>query len=261
VIIVFLRICFLLPIFIASFLSIIPASAANETFCNNVNWDVERGKLISSWPEENIYLYAMDWKRAEEEHSGVYREIELYVKGFGRYFPCWQVDTNPVWRPTFDMCDLDNDGKKELIVISTSGTGTGVLLQEVRVFRFDTAKPNRGLEDIYVMDPWEGIYQNVKAKMIKNDGTVTIRINVKGKDYTMTAKESDLVSWGDEVGYGSIRRYIIVNNKLTAEMSVVVGNGVSIATIAMDYIFENNRLRVNNVTFKQYNSSWPIWTD
>lgn len=264
VIILFLRICIFIPVFIASFLNITPVSADNNTFDDSYSegiWNVKNHKLISSWPEENIYMYAVDWKREEEEHRGVYREIVLSVKGEKRYFPCWTVDTNPVWKPTFNLIDISGDSKKELIVISTSGTGTGVLLSDVHVFTQDPDNIYKSFIDIYVMDPLEAIYQNIKAKMIKKNGVVTIILNVKGKDYIMTAKESDLVTWGDEVGFGALRRYKVVENKLIVEMSVVVGNGVSIADIVMDYVFENNRLRVDNVTFRDYDSSWPKWTN
>lgn len=250
---------YVLLLLIVSFLSITPITVASKTF-DEEPWDIKDAKIVASWPEENIYLYAMDWKR-EEEHIGIYREIALHVKGFGRYFDCWRVDTNPVWRPTFSLVDIDNDGKKEVIVISTSDTGTGVFIQDVHVFRFDTDKPDKGLNDIYVMDPMIAVYQNVKSKMTKKNGAVTITVNVKGKDYTMTSEESSLGYWGDDVGYGAVRKYKVVDNKLIAEMNVVVGNGVGIAEIVMDYVFENNMLRINNVTFRKYDSVWPKWSD
>ncbi|MBU5483365.1 PliI family lysozyme inhibitor of I-type lysozyme [Clostridium sp. MSJ-11] len=252
----FFKICFILPILIASFINSVPISSTNKAL-DKALWNVKDGKLISSWTEENIYLYAMDWKRAEE-HDGVYREIVLSVRDHEKYFSCWQIDTNPVRKPTFNLSDINNDGKKELIVISTSGYGTGILLQDVHVFRFDK---EGFFYDIYVMDPREGIYQNIKGKLTKKDGIVTVTINIKGNDHTMTAKESSLAYWGNEVGFGSVQEYKVIDNKLIAEMNIVVGNDVSIAVIVMEYVFENGRLRVNNVTLKKHDSNWQKWNN
>lgn len=77
----------------------------------------------------------------------------------------------------------------------------------------------------------------------------------------MTSEESSLGYWGDDVGYGAVRKYKVVDNKLIAEMNVVVGNGVGIAEIVMDYVFENNMLRIDNITFRKYDSVWPKWSD
>lgn len=51
-------------------------------------WDVKDGKLISSWQEENINLYAMDWQREEKEHRGVYRFQERVLGYSCQMFMC-----------------------------------------------------------------------------------------------------------------------------------------------------------------------------
>lgn len=242
----FLKIFFLMPIFMANFINIAPIAATYKALDEDP-WNVKNGKLISSWLEENIYLYAMDWKRAEEK-VGVYKEIVLSVKGHERYFSCWQVTTNPVWKPTFDLSDINNDGKKELIVISTSGYGTGAFEQNVHVFRFDK---KGSLYDIYVTDPFEGRYQYVKGTLTNKDGIVTVTINIKGKDYIMKAKESGFGFVGEHVGFGSIIRYAVIDNKLTVKMGVSIGYTAGCGYIVMDYVFENKRLTINNVNFKK----------
>lgn len=244
-----LKICFLLPIFITSFLSI--ASNSTVKALDKVPWDINDGKIIASWSEENIYIYAMDWKREEKENRGVYKEIILSVKGHERYFSCWEISTNPGFRPKFVLSDINNDGCKELIVISVGGTGTGVYPEDIHVFRVDS---EGFLYDIYVVDPLEGIYQNVKEKLIIKNGIATIRINIKGNDYTMSVKESSLGFWGNEVGFGSIIRYSFVDNKLIVKVNALVGNGVSCGFIVMDYVFENKRLRINDVKFEKVNN-------
>jgi hypothetical protein len=237
----------LIPLLVASFLSITSMSTTNKVF-DQAPWDVKKAKIITSLPEEDIQMYALDWKREEEENNGVYKEILLYVKGHGRYFSCWKVINDPSYKPEFVFSDINNDGNKELIVISVSGTGTGLHWSDVHVFRFDE---EGYVYDVYVMDSNEGIYQNVKTRMTKKNGIVTIAINVKGKEHIIKADESSLGTWGDDVGFGNIVRYAITDNKLTVTMNAAVGNGVTCGYIFMDYIFENKRLKVNNVRFEK----------
>lgn len=244
-----LKISYLMTLFIASSLCITPMTAMSKTLDKDP-WNVKDAKIVASWPKEDIYLYTLDWKKEHQEKSGVYKEIVLSVKGHERYFPCWQIDTNTSFKPEFMFSDIDSDGNKELIVVSVSGTGTGIYLSDIHVFRFDD---KGSFYDVYVMEPLEGIYQNVKGKMSKKDGIVTIIINVKGKDYIFTAKESSLGFWGTEVGFGNIIKYAVVDNKLTVSVNAQVGNAVTCAIIVMDYVFENNGLRISNAKFKKVN--------
>ncbi|GEM_PF-1719283 len=244
-----LKICFLLPIFITSFLSIAPNSTAKVL--DKAPWNIKDGKVIASWSEENIYMYAMDSKIEEKENRGVYKEIILSVKGHERYFSCWEISTNPVFKPKLVLSDINNDGSKELIVISVGGTGTGVYPEDIHVFRVDS---EGFLYDIYVVDPLEGIYQNVKEKLTIKNGIATITIDIRGKDYIITVKESSLGFWGDEVGFGSIIRYSVIDNKLIVKVNAFIGNGVSCGFIVMDYVFENKRLRISDAKFEKVNN-------
>jgi hypothetical protein len=253
----FLKICFLLPVFITSYINIVPVSVASKVFDEDP-YNFKKAKIISSLPEEEIFVYALDWKEEEKEQRGEYSRIVLTTKKGIKFFPCLRVDSNPSFKPEIILSDVNSDGKKELILITSYDVGTGSLSQDVHVYRFDS---EGNLIDIYVMDPFEEIYQNIKANMIKKNGVVNIAINVKGKDYTMTAKESSLGYWGNEVYFGAVQSYKVADNKLIAKMSIAVGNAVSFADIVMDYVFENKRLRVNNVTLQKYDLSWTKWAN
>jgi hypothetical protein len=143
--------------------------------------------------------------------------------------------TYPSFKPEFILSDINNDGKNELIVISTSGSGTGVHIEDIHVFGFNT---DSSLYDIYVMDPLGRIYQNVKPEMTKKNGNVTIKINVQGREFIMTAKESSLGMWGDDVGFGSAMYYAVVDNKLTVKVTAAVGNGVPLRKIKEYFLVE-----------------------
>jgi hypothetical protein len=69
----------------------------------------------------------------------------------------------------------------------------------------------------------------------------------------LTAKESSFGFLGDDVAFGGTVSYSVADSKLMVEVNVVVGNGVTCGFIAMDYIFENKRLRINNIKFEKVN--------
>jgi hypothetical protein len=174
----------------------------------------------------------------------VYREILVDIKGKKRYFSCWKIDTNPTFKPELILNDMNNDGKEDLVIITTKGTGTGIFIQEIHVFDVNN------FNDIYVMDPIEAIYQNVKTEMTKKNGIIYINIKVKDKIFNIKAKESSAGIWYDDVAFGSTIRYEVLDNRLVAKVGAQVAFGVNCGNIVMDYKFENKRLEINNITFK-----------
>lgn len=241
----------LASIFIAVFLSIMPLSSSSVLSCNNVPapdniWNVKNHKLLASIPDENIKLYAVDWKEAELKHTGAYKEVLLDIKGKQRYFPSWMVDTNESFKPSLILSDINNDGKKELIVISTSATGTGVHVDNVHVFNVDT------FTEVHVANPIEAIYHNVKTNITKENGLVTIALNVKGNIFTAKSKESSAGIWLDDVHFGNGIRYYVNNNKLYAKLDAQVGASLFAGKITIDYVFKDKMMDTNDIRFEGF---------
>jgi hypothetical protein len=65
----FFKISYLMPIFIASFLNLTPAATTSK-ISGEEPWNIQDAKIVASWPEENINLYALNWKREQEEQRG-----------------------------------------------------------------------------------------------------------------------------------------------------------------------------------------------
>lgn len=211
-------------------------------------YNVEDHKLLSSIPEQNIYLYAIDWKEEEIKHRGVYREILLDLKGKKHYFN-WTVDSSEAFKPKLILSDINNDGVTELIVITTTGTGTELFTQEVHIFDVDT------FANINIMDPIEVMYQNVKTEIKKSKNNVIITINVKGKRFVTTAKESSAGMWYEDVGFRGHIDYDVVDNKLIAKVGAQVSPSLYVGNIEIEYIFKNKRMEPNKVTFEKFQGS------
>lgn len=237
---------------IAACLSIMPQPVKSALYRYNTPStenirNVKAHKLLTSLPEENIYLYAVDWKEEQLKHSGIYKEVLLDIKGKRKYFPCWEVDTAESYKPKLILSDINNDGKKELIVISTSGTGTGVHIDNVHVFNVDT------FSDIHVANSIETIYRNVKTNITKGNGIVTISINISGNVFTAKAKESSAELWLNDVYFGNRIQYYVADNKLYAKVDAQVGASLFAGETTIDYVFRNKMLDTDNITFRGFN--------
>ncbi|EGT3616949.1 hypothetical protein FHH43_12020, partial [Clostridium perfringens] len=80
----------------------------------NSRGNIDTSVLLAAIPNEFIYLYALD----SDEGKGVYQEILLDVKGKQKIFN-WIVDSGLSFRPQLILSDINNDNKKELIIITT----------------------------------------------------------------------------------------------------------------------------------------------
>lgn len=249
----FLKLRYIFPLIITICLNTSHVSVNNNPIRTSAHeskgdYNIKDYKLLSSIPEENIHLYAIDWKEEEIKHRGVYREILLDLKGKLHYFP-WTVDSGEAFKPRLILSDINNDGVRELIVITTTGTGTGIFIQEVHIFNVDT------FTDINVMHPIEVMYQNVKTKITKNKDIINITINIKDNIFITTAKESSAGIWSDDVGFGGRIEYDVVDNKLIAKVGAQVSLSLYVGQIKIQYIFKNKRMEPNNITFEKFQGS------
>ncbi len=76
--------------------------------------------------------------------------------------------------------DINNDEKKELVIVLTKGYGTGALDQEVNVFHID----NKPFGEVLVDHPMVIVNKNIKASLTPSKAEITIGttqylINVK----------------------------------------------------------------------------------
>ena len=68
--------------------------------------------------------------------------------------------TNPSYAPQIFYENINNDEKKELIIILTKGYGTGVLDQEVKVFHED----NHRFSEELVYKPMDIVSKNIQKQ-------------------------------------------------------------------------------------------------
>jgi hypothetical protein len=224
----------------------VPVRSVSEAMGAEVTWDNERKsviikkqegpKPIASLPADQTMLYAL------KEKDGQYVPLLLEHKGHFNLFD-WKNVTNPTYAPKLDYRDLTGDGKNELIIILTTGYGTGALTQEIHVLRHDT------LEERKVPDPVEMVEHNVTSKVTKEQ----VEISIGGKTTVIPtnkipAERSTLFS---TVGIGSIVTYETQGNALIARVPAQISPAHFLGHFQITYQFVQDQFQVKTIEFVQ----------
>lgn len=195
-------------------------------------------KVVGNLPEAELTLYAT-------EKEGDLTNFKLTVKGETYFFPRWLNSPNITYYPKLYYSDINNDGRKEIVIVLTTDTGTGVIIQEPHVFQVDN---NGDLLEKLVDNPMAIINKNVKTKLSKSEAIVSI-----GKEKTkINVKEFNIVPSHifENVAIGSALRFEVTDNKLVAKVGLTIApTGGSIGEIQITYIYKDNMYQAKQINF------------
>jgi hypothetical protein len=170
-------------------------------------------KVVSKLTKENIVLYA-------KEENGLYRDFKIDFKGEVYSRPFWiSVANNPTYAPQIYYEDINGDGKKELIITLTKGYGSGALDEDVYVYRY-----TNGLIDVLVDNPLAIIYKNVKTKLT----TEKAEIIMGDKVFLINTKLIEPSHLFEDIGFGSIIDYEVINKNLMVRVSCQITPAMSV---------------------------------
>ncbi|RSK28517.1 hypothetical protein EJF36_17495 [Bacillus sp. HMF5848] len=215
--------------FIIGFLLIINSTIAGA--------EIEGYEVVSRNNKENITLYG-------KKMNGLYRGFKIDFKGSIYTRPFWNSETSPTYAPKIFYKDINKDQKEELIMTLTTGHGTGVLLEDVHVFH----TIDNGLTEVIVDNPLAIIYKNVKTKLSNAEAEICIR----DKEYKVdiTPFEIRPENLFNDIGFGSIIDYEVINNKLMVRVSGQISPAVSsIGDIIIIYEYRNKMYQAKTIDF------------
>ena len=195
-------------------------------------------KVVGNLPEAELTLYAT-------EKEGDLTNFKLTVKGETYFFPRWLNSPNITYYPKLYYSDTYNDGRKEIVIVLTTDTGTGVIIQEPHVFHVDN---NGDLLEKLVDNPMAIINKNVKTKLSSSKAIVSIG-NEKNK---INIKELNIVPSHlfENVAIGSTLRFEVIENKLVAKVGLTIAPaGGSIGEIHIIYTFKDNMYQAKQINF------------
>ena len=122
-----------------------------------VNAMINEYDEIAKSDKVDVTIYA-------KKMNGLYTDFKIDFQGNILSKPYWLNTTNPTWSPEIIYEDINRDGKKELIIFLTKGTGTGVLEREVHVFQIQQQK----FDKIQIVVPVEVLVDDPIAILLKN---------------------------------------------------------------------------------------------
>lgn len=226
--------------------TMVPIRWFAEALGADVQWDeqnnavnINKPHFVTSLPEAKTKLYSL------QEINGMYDGFVLEVNGNRKYFD-WRNLISSTWKPQLLFSDLNQDSEKELIIILTTATGTGVHQEEIHIIN------PKNLIEIEVENPADIIKQKVNTEIKYSGNNAAIQITIDDQK-TMISKEKGYASeWFDNVFFGNIYRYEVINNELVVNIPAQVSSAGFIGEIQITYIFYNGKYSAKTIKFTQY---------
>lgn len=204
----------------------------------------ESGVLLASLPDDQIFIYG---DKNDYDISGGYQGLYLSINGVNRY--CfWENIGKDSFLPALSLADINGDGQKELIVILTTGEGTGVNQEMVHVIN------PKNFVETGVTAPLDIISNNVDTSIVHENGSVTISVTVNGQNSVVTLSEDYAQGWAeDEAWFGSIVKYEVIGAELKATVPAQISYTFFAGEIIITYIFDGSGYSMKTIEYVPYN--------
>jgi len=221
----------------------VPLTTISEAFNKIVSYNADSKEVEISDPKQKVISQIGNIVvTGKESEDGIYEHLQIVTDQFSRDLDGYNV-SNPTYVPEIISVDLNGDGKKEIVVILTTGYGTGVYISELHVRQGDT-----GIEI-----PTEDALIAMKKQFAGAVTSEGIDISINGHQ---TLLANDMLSterehWFDEPYIGNIINYNIDNNTLKASAAVQISPGEFIGELEVEYSYKNGIFQVGEATFSQ----------
>jgi hypothetical protein len=193
--------------------------------------------LIASIPEEKIYLYGLNKDKSDNN----YKDLVLSINGINKVFN-WQSGSliEEQYLPHLYLSDLNNDGKKELVLILNEASGTGVSINTVHIMNPEN------FTEYKVEDPLDIINKNISTKISSKEIEIlkngTIEKSFKMPSYYNISK----VFFKDHIDYA-----ILENNKLQAEVGIEFNQRGYLGSIIIEYSFNDGVFKADKISITE----------
>jgi hypothetical protein len=199
----------------------------NSIYISNIS--EPQSEIVATYKKAKATLYAT-------KREGNLEKFRLEIDRETRWFPYWRNSDTPAFGPRFFHEDINQDGKKELVIILTTGHGTGVLITEAHVLQ----KTQTNIGEIYmeklIDNPLAIINKNVKTKKLLND---QVEIGI-GKKKTIDNIYKYL--GGEHIEFS------VYNNELVAFISGQVSPPPE-GAILITYQFKDNMYQAKKIEY------------
>lgn len=190
--------------------------------------------LTASIPKKGIYLFA-------KRDAAHYYDFLLQINKQYIHFPIWQNVKDPEFRPKLYYLDMNNDFKKELVVILTVTHEKDVQDQKVHVL----CKLNGLYQEINVEKPDKILSEHVTVNLYENK----LLVNVDGQTQTLDISEYTKASEEESRNLiiDSQIKYEIENNQLAAFARLSIAPAKPIGKLKITYKISGEKAVKNKV--------------
>ncbi|MEH7884975.1 hypothetical protein V7654_11720 [Bacillus sp. JJ1609] len=132
--------------------------------------------LVEKNEKEGVFIYATPFPKDD-----LFRNFRVEI-GKAVVEPLdWQISMREERRPELHVIDLNDDGKKEVVVILTLGTGTWVVQKEAHILQEVETANGKAFEEIDIDNPVHTIQRDFRITATDK------KINVEGRGHTWEA--------------------------------------------------------------------------
>jgi len=204
---------------------------------NDSNSTVKETKIVASIPEKGIFLSAVDT-------GEMYKDFKLKIGDFTRYLKLWKNINVPAFVPQLILSDINQDKQDELIVILTTGEGTGINKTEAHVVNVGK------FYESYVDDTRSIILKNLITKISNN----VVEITIGNKTTKVDIKHWNISPENlfKNVVFDNIIIFDVIENELIANVVAQISPTVFIGDIKISYIYKDDIYQSNEIKFIKY---------
>ncbi|MHA7579009.1 hypothetical protein ACX12E_01315 [Paenibacillus vandeheii] len=200
-------------------------------------------KLLTETLDKKIAIYGVQ----EIEQKDMFSSLNVVINGEAKTFN-WNNVTNPSFYPQISVVDLNADGKDEIVIVLTKGTGTGVHDSEVHVLKSD-------FTEISVSDPRKFVLSNIKVDLKTDKGIRKYTLSVDGQEHLFEFSESDSNNWFEQPTVQNILRFGLKDNQLIAELPIQISTGNYLGDAIVRFAFVNGKLEPSKIEITKEGSS------
>ncbi|WP_435924656.1 hypothetical protein [Paenibacillus sp. DYY-L-2] len=186
--------------------------------------------LLSETPDKKVAIYGN-----EGTQSDIFKTLTIHFDGEAKDYD-WINVTNPSFYPQIFLVDLNADGEKEIAVVLTTGSGTGIFESEVHILTHHFA-------EIPIDDPREFVMKKLKVDVVTDHEIRKYEASYDGRKYSNVFQDNDTSEWFEVPTVKNILRFGIQNDKLIADLPVQIGMGVFLGVATVKYEFTDGKLK------------------
>lgn len=196
---------------------------------------------VSVAPENNnVRVYPMS-----VEGSGyIYNGLVVEVNGKKREFSDWRAEGG-AYKPEVHELDLNEDGKKEIVVLYSEGHGTGIYLGQAHILdpiSLEVMKM-QSLDDI--------VKDHVESNVTVNSDHIEIGVTVNGvpAETTRVEKAAGDGVYHDKLQFGRVTYYSVEDGKLVVSTSGAYGEGLYAGDLTFVYADQNGEWQARELKY------------